>query len=407
MNGDQWGTDWLPSLKTVVVVGASLAGVSTIDELRSKGYDGRIVLIGSEQHLPYDRPPLSKEVLHGKLDAEGCLLRSDAWFTENAVDLELGSAAVSLDAATKTVVLASGKQISGEAVTIATGSSAVRIPSPRGAALYTLRDIDDALEIRDRLTTATKVAVIGAGFIGAEVASVARERGVEVVLLEAENLPLVRVLGARMGQVCMEQHLDHGVDLRCGVRVRSIESGGLRLIMDDGEEIEADFGVVGIGARPNTDWLKSSGLKISDGVVCDQYSRTPAPRIVAAGDVARWDHPEMGSVRIEHWDNAVLQGRAAAAALILGENDLKPYAPVPYVWSHQYGNKIQVVGSTRSTDEFAIVAGELGSDKFVAIYGKDGQLAAGLAVNRSKMVRTVRSLIAQRSSFDDAVATLT
>ncbi len=259
-----------------------------------------------------------------------------------------------------------------------------------------LRTLDDALALRAELDGGPHVAVVGAGFIGAEVAATCRERGLEVTLIEALAAPLVRGIGARLGALVAQIHADHGVDLRCGVGVAALEGGarveGVRLA--DGSVVPADVVVIGVGVAPETRWLARSGLALADGVLCDETCATAAPDVVAAGDVARWRDARTGAhVRLEHWTNAVEQGVAAAERLLAGPDAAKPYTPVPYVWSDQYDAKIQIAGDPSADCEVCIVDGTLEERKFVALFERDGGLRGVVGFGRPRQVMGYRRML--------------
>ena len=313
------------AVQTVVVVGASLAGLRATEALRRDGFDGRIVLMGAEPHLPYDRPPLSKQLLAGEWEAQELVLRR-APYDELEIDLRLGVRATALDAATKVVTLDTGarEELAFDGALLATGATPRTLPdTPDLDGIFVLRTVDDALDLRARLDDHPRVVVVGAGFIGSEVAATCRGRGLQVTVLEALPAPLVRGLGAMLGMVCGELHRDHGVDLRLGVGVAAIEGDGRveRVRLDDGCAVDADVVVVGVGVVPVTDWLEGSGLTLDNGVVCDE-TLLAAPGIVAAGDVARWPNPMFDGevMRLEHWTNAAEQGVAAARRLLVPDD---------------------------------------------------------------------------------------
>ena len=272
--------------------------------------------------------------------------------------------------------------------------------------VHTLRTLDDAIAIRSAFEAKpSRVVVIGAGFIGAEVAATARELGLEVTMIEMAEAPFERSLGAEMGQVLADVHRDHGVDLRLGVGCQEIVGGDKveSVTLTDGTSLDADVVVVGIGVIPNIEWLEGSGLSLGNGVVCDETSLA-APGIVAAGDVAEWPNGHFGDVmRVEHWDNAITQGVHAAKRLLHGES-VGPYEPVPWFWSDQYDRKIQLAGRTTGFDEFAIVDGDIESRRFAAIYGRAGTLVAVLGFNRPRHVMRYRQLIDTKTSWADALA---
>jgi NADPH-dependent 2,4-dienoyl-CoA reductase/sulfur reductase-like enzyme len=395
-------------LETVVVVGASLAGLRAVEALRSRGYAGRLVWIGAESHLPYDRPPLSKEVLRGDWGPERTALRKDGSYGDLALDLRLGRAAESLDLREREVVLREGDRIGFDGLVIATGASPRTLPgTPPLAGIHVLRSLDDSLAIHAALGASPRVAVVGAGFIGSEVAASCRSLGLDVTLIEALASPLARVLDPRMGALCAALHRDQGVDLRLERSVERFEGSDRveRLVLNDGSRIDADLVVVGIGVLPETGWLAASGLALGDGVLCDATLATAAPGVVAAGDVARWHHPGYGErIRIEHWTNAVEQGGAAAQRLLAGEGSCEPYAPVPFVWSDQYDAKIQVAGLVRPDDDTRIVYGSLEERRFVALYGREGRLVGALGFNRPRQLMAVRRWMRENISFEEAVA---
>lgn len=389
-------------MRKIVIVGASLAGVSAAEELRERGYDGELLLVGAEQHLPYDRPPLSKAVLAGEAIFEACLLRPESVYEELEVELALGSRARSLDLHERRITLENERSYGFDGLVIATGATPIELPGPRLEGVHTLRTIDDAEAIESCLADVANLTVIGGGFIGAEVAATVRSRGIAVTLIEGLPSLMSRVVGAPVGNLFAELHREHGVEVRCGTPVAGLLGDRkVRAVqLADGAVIPADVVVVGIGVRPSTGWLESSGLALENGVLTDAYLSTAAAGIAAAGDVARWSHPVLGLVRIEHWDNAVHQGHAAARALTSREG---PYLTVPYVWSDQYDRKIQVVGFPRGDDETVVVNGSLQQRRFLVLYGRNGMLSGGLAVNRSRLIRDVRRMLAEPTTLADAV----
>ena len=394
--------------RSVIIVGASLAGIRAAETLRREGFDGTITLIGDEPHAPYDRPPLSKQVLAGTMEPERTQLLTPDALAALELDLRLGRRAVGLDLASRTLTLDGGEQHAFDGLLIATGASARTIPGTEAIpGVHTLRTLDDALALRkDFDASPQRVVVVGAGFIGAEVAATARGRGLEVTMIEALPVPLGRVLGDEMGRVCGEVHRDHGVDLRLGVGVSAIEGSGRveRVVLSDGSVVEADVVVVGIGVVPNTAWLEGSGLTIDNGVVCDATTLA-APGVTAAGDVARWPNERFGeTARIEHWDHAIEMAMHAARRLLVPDEAAVPFTPVPYFWSDQYDRKIQLAGRCRPDDEVRVVHGSTEERRFVAIYGREGRLTAVLGMNRPRHVMQYRQLIADGASWDDALA---
>lgn len=395
-----------------VVVGASLAGLRAAQGLRRSGYEGDITVVGEERHRPYDRPPLSKQILTGKAEADATVLdQSDA----DRIDWLLSTRAMSLHLDTRRVkVRPAGSASSADTdelpydhLVIATGASPRVLNSfGRSPGVHYLRTIDDALEIRQALTDANEAVVIGAGFIGLEVASSAASLGVDVTVLEALPVPLSRAIGDEMGNAIADFHRRHGVRLRTGVAVEGVVGSasveGVKLAR--GEVIPGQVVIVGVGVSPNTGWLEGSGLDIDNGVLCDDRLRAtsggrPVEGVVAAGDVARWFHPgSAAQVRIEHWTNAAEQGEAAARTLVLGD-EAPPFDPVPYFWSDQHGAKIQFVGDARHWDDVVVVDGAVDDEKFVVAYGRDGRLTAALGMRRPAKVMALQKLIGEGAAF--------
>jgi 3-phenylpropionate/trans-cinnamate dioxygenase ferredoxin reductase subunit len=392
---------------SVAVVGASLAGLRAAEELRAQGYDGRITVVGDEVHLPYDRPPLSKQVLAGDWEAERLALEVGAEGGIEALDVEwrLGTVATGLDLDTRTVSVAGGEPVPFDGLVIATGATPRRLPGTEHlSGVHTLRTLDDCLDVRGALDAGPRrVVVVGGGFIGAEVAATCRARGAEVTLLEALPVPLGRALGDEIGAVMADLHRDNGVDVRLGVGVEGLDGTGRveSVRLADGSVVPADLVVVGIGVVPNTAWLEGSGLTLENGVVCDDTTLA-APGVVAAGDVARWRSRRFGELmRIEHWDNAITMG-AHAARRLLGQAE--PYDPVPWFWSDQYDRKIQLAGRSADTDEVRIVDGSTDERRFVALYRRGDRITGVLAMNRPRPLLMYRQLIERGASWDEALA---
>jgi NADPH-dependent 2,4-dienoyl-CoA reductase/sulfur reductase-like enzyme len=372
----------------IVVVGASAAGLTAAETLRREGYTGALTLIGEEPHAPYDRPPLSKQVLAGAWQAEQLALRTKGQIDELDLDLRLGTTATGLDTAARVVRLGDATQVAYDGLIVATGVRPRRLPGEGGHVLRTLRD---AQELRARLGPGRRLVVVGAGFLGAEAAGVARGLGCEVVLLEPAPVPLAHAVGEQVGRVLSEAHREHGVDLRTGVAVTEVADGGV--LLADGQLVEADEVLVAIGSQPNTAWLDGSRLDVADGLVCDEYCEA-APGVYGAGDVARWHNPLFGtSMRIEHRTNAAEQGMAVARNLLQPEAR-KPFAPVPYFWSDQYDMKIHAYGYLRGHDTVEIVEGDLEQRRFLATYRKEGRLVGALAIGMPpKTVRPWRQAL--------------
>ena len=390
--------------RRAVVVGASLAGLRTAESLRRGGHAGPLTIVGAETHRPYDRPPLSKQVLTGKAGPDDLVLHVDEGFE---ADWRLGVAAIGLDLAERRVRLADGDDLPFDRLVIATGAHPriLRSAEP-GPGVHYLRTVEDSVSLRDELAQATRAAVIGAGFIGLEVAASAHQLGVEVTVIEALPVPLERAIGAEMGAAVADMHRRQGVDVKLGIGVDGLvgsgRAEGVRLA--DGSVVAADLVVVGVGVAPTTDWLEGSGVDVADGVLCDERLRVlaggqPQPDIVAVGDIARWTHPGYGeAVRIEHWTNAADQGEAAARTLLEGDA-APPYAPTPYFWSDQFGAKLQFVGETRPGDTVAVLEGDPAEDRFVAAYGRKGRLVAALGVRRPARIMALQRLIGAGTPF--------
>jgi NADPH-dependent 2,4-dienoyl-CoA reductase/sulfur reductase-like enzyme len=398
-----------PDLDHIVIVGASLAGLRAAESLRHLGHDGPMTLVGEERHRPYDRPPLSKQILTGKATPENIALA-----VPDGLDAtwQLGASATGLDLYGRRVQLSDGDEIPYDGLVIATGAQPRVLPGAApGEGVHYLRTRDEAVRLRDDLARTEALAVIGAGFIGLEVASSAQELGVSTVVLEALPVPLERALGAEMGQSLMDWHRSRGTAVRAGIGVHELVrrdrdgSGRPEAVrLSDGTVIPADTVVVGVGVAPATEWLERSGIDLGDGVRCDSRLRVlraghPVPGVVAAGDVARWDHPGYGeSVRVEHWTNAAEAGEAAAQALLLGDG-AEPYAPVPYFWSDQHGVKLQFVGRTRPGDDTVILEGSFDEDRVLIAYGDHGRLVAALGIRRPARVMALQRAIAAGAGF--------
>lgn len=398
----------------LVVVGSSLAGLRACETFRSEGFTGRVTLVGAEDEVPYDRPPLSKKLLSGEWDVDRIRLRKPDDFASLALDLRLGCAATALDTVGRVVTLADGSTVSYDGLVIATGALPRRLPGqPALDGICELRTLADALGLRDRLHEGARVTVIGAGFIGLEAAATARARGCVVTVLEGAPAPLARALGAPMGAAVASVHERHDVELRCGVQVAAIEGAegrvvGVRLV--DGSLIGSDVVLVGIGVAPATEWLASSGLTLHDGIVCDETLFTGAPGVYAAGDCARWhnrlfDPHDDAVMRVEHWTNAAEQGAAAAKNLLAVASGAEPtpYESVPFFWSDQFDSRIQFVGRPHGDDEVHVFAGST-DGAFAALYGWQGRLRGVLGVSMPKMVMPFRALLAARATWDEALA---
>ncbi len=390
-------------MDSVVVVGASLAGLSSAHALRRAGFSGRLTLVGAEARRPYQRPPLSKGVLGGEVSVERCDLRVDdalcaVW--------RLGVAAVRLHSAPREIELEGGERIPFDGVVIATGARARRLRAlDEVADVFTLRNMDDCIAIRERLDRgAQHVAIIGAGFIGCEVAATLRKRGVGVTLLDIDAVPMQRVLGRELGGVALALHLRHGVRMEMGVGVRNVLAvdGAKRLVLSDGRMVDADIVIVGVGAEPVSEWLEGSGVALDNGVVCDSACAVVGiDNAVAAGDVARWHNPLFGAMmRTEHWDNAIAQGEAAARTLLAAPGTAKAYSSVPLFWSDQYDVKLQMVGSPRADDEMHVIEGALDARRFVVAFVRGGRVVGAFAQNSANRIATYKTLIQKRLGLE-------
>jgi NADPH-dependent 2,4-dienoyl-CoA reductase/sulfur reductase-like enzyme len=371
---------------TIAVVGASLAGLTAARALRDQSYDGRIVVIGDEVHAPYDRPPLSKDFLAGAASLDDIALGApdDA---ELGLDWRLGTTAVGLDRPSRSVLLDDGSEIRADGVVLATGARARRLAGSDGLdGVHVLRSLDDAIALREDLATASRLVVIGAGFIGAEVASTARTLGLDVTVVEAMPVPLAGPLGADMGAVCAGLHADHGTRLLLGTGVAGLVGTGRVEAVElvDGTRLPADVVVVGIGAIPNIEWLADSGVALGNGVLTDARGVTNIPGVVAVGDcAASWSVSAERHVRIEHWTHALEQPATAVATLLGAEGAAR--ASVPYFWSDQYGARIQFAGSRREDDVVRVVEGSCAERSFLVAYERDGVPVAVLGMNQPRL----------------------
>ncbi len=380
--------------ETIVVVGASLAGGRAVETLRQEGFAGRIVLIGAEADRPYERPPLSKTVLRGEGVEEKIFLRPPEYYDEQSIELRLGARATALRPAERQVTLSDGHSVDYDKLLIATGARVrqLRAPGIDLPGVYYLRSLADARTIRDASREASRIVVVGAGFIGAEVAASSRMIGKDVAVLEMLPVPLQRALGDVVGGIYGEIHRDHGVDLRLNEGITEFRGHGRleQVVTSSGATIDCDLAVVGVGVQPDVDWLADSGLLLQNGIVVDEFQRTNLPDVFAAGDVANWWHPTLGErLRIEHYENAQNQGVAAAKSM-LGAGE--PYAPVPYFWSDQYDLNLQYVGHASGQDEI-VFRGDPASRKFLVFYLRDGRIRAALGINRHREVSAARRLI--------------
>lgn len=382
------------------MVGASLAGLSAARCLRNQGFDGRLVVIGDESHRPYDRPPLSKEFLAGAIGEADLALETDD--EDLQAEWLLGARATGLDGADRAIRLADGREVRADGIVIATGAAARTLPGAEGlAGVHTLRTLDDARALRDELTRGGRLVVIGGGFIGAEVASTAYALGLDVVVIEAAPTPLAGPLGETMGGIVSALHTDHGVRLLCGVGVKGL--GGERqveaVLLEDGRSIPADIVVVGVGARPNVEWLAGSGVALDNGVKCGADGRTSLAGVVAVGDCASWYDPRAGvHRRVEHWTGARERPDAAVATLLSWGAAESGVPRPPYFWSDQYGVKIQFAGHAAGADSVTVEEGAPDSRNVLAVYRRAGHPVAVLGMNQPRLFTRWRKRLAATTS---------
>lgn len=383
-------------MQALAIVGASLAGLSAARAARAQGFTGRLVIIGDEPHRPYDRPPLSKDFLLGAITAEDLFLESDA--DELQAEWLLGAGAASLDASSRTILLRDGRSVTADGIVIATGAKARQLPILAGLSnVFTLRTLADAQSLAPELVPGSRMAVIGAGFIGAEVASAAASRGMEVTMIDTKAVPFAAQLGTEMGGVVAGLHAANGVELISSAVIEDFYSGegnvtGLRLA--GGRYVAADVVVVGIGAEPNTGWLEGSGVELRGGVLCDAMGRTGVPGIVAVGDCASWfDHAAGTHRRVEHWTGALERAALAVEALLDSDATPKPAKP-HYFWSDQYGVKLQFAGHSAGYDRVEIEAGDVLTHSCLAVYYRGDVPVAVLGMNQPRLFTKWRRLLA-------------
>ncbi|WKU03542.1 NAD(P)/FAD-dependent oxidoreductase [Micromonospora sp. HUAS LYJ1] len=390
----------------LVVVGASLAGLRAIESARRAGFGGAITLVGAEEHLPYDRPPLSKAFLAD--DAPGgqpVPFRSRAHLvTELGVELLLGVRAVGVDGAARSIALADGRELPFTRAVLSTGAHVRRLPTVGdGPGVHHLRTWDDAVALKEALRTARRILVVGAGFIGSEVASAAVKRGCEVVMVEVASSPLERAFGAEMGIACVDLHTRAGVDVRLGVAVVSVGpgDGGLLVELSSGDTLRVDRVVVGVGAAPTTGWLEGSGIAVDNGIVCDASLESSVSGVFVAGDVARWQDAASGhSLRLENWTAAAEQGQLAGRRAAGGPPET--YRPVAYFWSDWHTTRIQMLGTSVGADA-EVVDGCVEDGRWVAGYRRGDALVGLLSVGMPAETMKYRTLVAAGAGWDDVL----
>ena len=385
----------------IVIVGGGLAAARTAEQLRRAEYAGPITIVSDEVHLPYDRPPLSKELLRKEVD--DVALKPREFYDEKDITLRLGSAAIGLDTAAQTVSLADGTMLGYDELVIATGLVPRRIPAfPDLEGIRVLRSFDESMALREHASEARRAVVIGAGFIGCEVAASLRSLGVEVVLVEPQPTPLASVLGEQIGELVARLHRDEGVDVYLGVSVAEVRGDGHvdTVVLTDGTELTADLVVVGIGSRPATEWLEGSAVAVDSadkGVICDEAGRTSAAKVWALGDVASWRDATGHQARVEHWSNVADQARVVVPALL--GRDVPSAVVVPYFWSDQYDVKIQCLGEPEATDIVHLVEDD--GRKFLAYYERDGVLVGVVGGGMPGKVMKVRAKIAAATPISE------
>jgi 3-phenylpropionate/trans-cinnamate dioxygenase ferredoxin reductase subunit len=389
----------------IAVVGASLAGLRLLEALRREGYTGRVTMIGAEAELPYDRPPLSKQFLVDGWPEEKLAL-SKTGVAPLGAEWRLGRRATALDPQALALTLDDGSRIEAEAIVIATGAEPRRLPFERGlAGLLALRTLEDGRQLREALASTPRVVVIGAGFIGMEVAASCRAKGCPVTVVEPLPAPLIRGLGPILGERVARRHREAGVEFHLGVGVSGFEGEGrvTGVRLADGRVVPADLVVVGVGAAPAVAWLAESGLAIENGVLCDATGASSRPGVFALGDCARWEnarYPERP--RFEHWTSAVEQADVVARRLVHGRSE--PHAAVPYVWTDQFDLRLAIAGEFKADDAMHVCLGALDEDKFLVLFGRGGKLVGAVGCKRPRQLNAARRWIAEGLSFADAIA---
>jgi len=388
--------------QTHVIVGASLAGAKAAETLRAEGFEGRLLLIGAEAERPYERPPLSKEYLRGEAGRDKVYVHEEGFYAEHDIELRLDTRVASLDVSASEVALDDGERVRYDRLLLTTGAEPRRLAVPGAeldGVLY-LRSVQDSDALRAHLDRGGAVVVVGAGWIGAEVAASARQRGLEVTVLDPLAVPLERVLGAEVGAVYRDIHADHGTRLLMGTGVEAFEGDTAveRVRTSDGRELDCEFVVVGVGVEPRTALAEAAGLTLDNGIAVDERLRTSVPGVFAAGDVANAHHPFYGErIRVEHWANALNQGPAAARSM-LGADD--GYERLPYFFSDQYDVGMEYSGFARSWDR-VVLRGDPGSREFIAFWLVGDRVVAGMNVNVWDVTDPIQALIRKRVAVDD------
>ena len=388
--------------QSFVIVGANLAGGSAAETLRKEGFDGRITLLGQEPDRPYDRPPLSKEYLRGEKEEEKLFFKPEGFYQEQDIDLHLGVKAIRLDPTEQIIGLETGEALKYDKLLLATGGRVLtlNIPGIDLDGVYYLRTLSDSRRLAEAIGRSRKAVIVGAGFIGSEVAASCRMKGLEVTVLETAAVPLSMALGEELGAIYAKIHRSHGIDLRLREGLQEIQGHGRveRVVTSSGAAIDCDLVAIGVGIAPETEIAEGTEIAIDNGVVVDEFCQTNIPGIFAAGDVANWWHPALGRhLRVEHWDHALNQG-AAAARNMLGQREA--YSPVLYFWSDQYDLNLQYVGHASQWDH-VVYRGDIKEQRFTAFFMNDGLVLAALAINRFKDLNPARKLIGQRIRVEE------
>ncbi len=383
------------------IVGASVAGAKAAQTLREEGFDGRVVLIGAEPERPYERPPLSKEYLRGDAEREEVFVHGASFYADNEIELRLGESVIDIDADHRELALDTGERLTFDRLLLATGAEPRRLTVPGSdlPGIHYLRTLADSDALRERLDAGGKLVVVGAGWIGAEVAASARQRGLEVSLIAPSLVPLERVLGAEIGAVYRDIHLDHGVEMLLGDGVASFEGDGMveRVRTRSGRAIDCAAVVVGVGAAPRTQLAAAAGLAVENGILVDGRLQTGVPGIFAAGDVANHLHPRLGRLRVEHWDNALHQGPAAARGML---GSAERYERLPYFFSDQYDVGMEYSGHATSWDR-VVVRGDPASREFIAFWLAGGRVVAGMNVNVWDVNEPIQALVRSGRAIDE------
>lgn len=395
----------MSTLQNVIIIGGGLAGAKTAEALREKGYDGAVDLIAAENHLPYERPPMSKDYLAGTATFDDALVHPADWYKEHDITVHQGVRATAIDAAEHRVTLEDGSRLPYDKLVLATGSSVRHLPlkGADAAGVHYLRTVEDADAIHRTFGEGKRLVVIGGGWIGLEVAAAARAAGTTVTILEGAKLPLLRVLGEEIAQVFADLHTSHGVELRTDVHVAEIVTEGGRATgvrLADGGIVAADAVVIGIGVAPVTDIAEAAGIAVDNGVLVDASLRSSDPDVFAVGDIANHQHPILGRrVRVEHWATALNQPAAAAAALLGGD---ATYTELPYFYSDQYDLGSEYIGNAvEGSYDRVIVRGDLAANEFVAFWiDGDDHIQAAMNVNVWDVIDQIKPLIAERRSVD-------